>query len=152
MMEIQHTVVIDRPVEDVFNFLSDASNDRLWETGVEACVPDREPSVGQKRDVVMKVFGRRYEGVAEVTEFDSNRRLTIEIQSGLPVKGESRFEFDSINGSTQIDYSLRATPVNRVFKMAQSVMGWMLQRQWEDDLQALKDLLESEEGQEASVA
>jgi uncharacterized protein YndB with AHSA1/START domain len=148
MMGIQHTIVIDRPVEEVFEFVSDASNDRLWETGVEACVPDGEAKLGQQRDVTMVTFGRRYQGEAEVTDFEQDQRLTIEIKSGLPVKGESDFQFDSVNGSTELTYSMRAKPVNRIFSVIQPVMGWMLQRQWENDLLTLKKLLESEEVRE----
>lgn len=144
MMNIQHTITIDRPVEDVFEFVSDASNDRLWETGVEACVPDGNARLGQQRDVTMEALGRRYHGEAEVTEFQPLERLTIEIKSGLPVKGQSDFQFDSANGKTQLTYSMTANPVNRVFRLFQPVMGWMLQRQWEGDLQTLKELLESE--------
>lgn len=43
-------------------------------TGVEACVPDRKPSVGKQRNVVMKVFGRRHEGTAEMTEYEPEQR------------------------------------------------------------------------------
>lgn len=142
-MNISHSIVIDRSVDDVFEFVSDASNDHLWETGVEACIPDREPSVGQQRDVRMSVFGLQYEGVAEVTEFESNRQLTIELLSGLPVTGKSRFEFDAMNGATRLNYSLQAEPANPVFKLLQPVMGWLLQRQWEDDLSTLKGMLEN---------
>lgn len=148
MMNIQHTIVIDQQVEDVFEFVSDASNDRLWETGVEACVPDGNARLGQQRDVTMEALGRRYQGEAEVTEFQPNQRLTIEIKSGLPVKGKSEFQFESVNGSTELTYSMTAKPVNRVFRVVQPVMGWMLQRQWEQDLLTLKELLESGEVRE----
>lgn len=151
MMDIQHSIIIDRPVEEVFEFVSDASNDRLWETGVEACVPDGEAKLGQQRDVTMEALGRRYQGEAEVTEFEPDQRLTIEIKSGLPVKGESDFQFDSANGGTELNYSMRAKPANRVFRVIQPVMGWMLHRQWKNDLQTLKELLESEEAREEAT-
>lgn len=143
MMEIHHTVEIDRPVPEVFAFVSDASNDRLWETGVKACVPDGEARVGQQRDVVMEVFGRRYDGLAEVTRFEPDRRLTIEIVEGLPVSGTSDFQFEAANGGTRLTYTLRADPENRVFQLVSPVMEWMLQRQWEGDLETLTTLLES---------
>lgn len=142
-MNVHHSIVIDRPVDDVFKFVSDASNDHLWETGVEACVPDREPSIGQQRDVRMKVFGRQYQGAAEVTEFEPNQRLTIELLSGLPVTGKTRFEFDGMNGATRLNFSLQAEPASLLFGIVQPVMGWVLQRQWEDDLRTLKGLLEN---------
>lgn len=151
MMEITHSVVIDRPVDDVFAFVSDAENDHVWETGVEACVPDRNPGVGQQRQVVMKVFGRRKEGTAEVTEYDPGRRLTIKTTSGLPVNARTTYEFESIEKGTRIDMSMEAEPVSTVLKLAQPIMGRLMEKQWENDLATLKDLLESESASKSNV-
>lgn len=96
----------------------------------------------------MEALGRRYQGEAEVTAFQPFGRLIIEIRSGLPVKGKSDFQFDSVNGNTELTCSMTAKPVNRISRLIQPVMGWMLQRQWENDLQTLKELLESEEVRE----
>lgn len=144
MMEIQHSVVIDRPVEAVFEFVSNAGNDPLWETGVEACVPDQEPSVGQQRDVVMKMFGRRYEGTAEMTEYELERRLTIEIKSGLPFQAQTTYEFEELGERTRLDLSIEAEPTSRLLSLAQPIMRPLMQRQWEGDLATLKELLESQ--------
>lgn len=146
MMEVNHSVVIDRPVDEVFAFVSDARNDPLWETGVEACVPDREPGVGQQRDVVMKVFGRRREGTAEITEYDHHRLLTIETKSGLPVNARTTYEFDSTSGGTRIDLTVEIEPVSTLFKLARPLMSRLMQKQWESDLATLKELLESDSG------
>lgn len=143
-MEIQHSLVIDRPVDEVFAFVSNARNDNLWETGVEACIPDREPGVGQQRDVVMTVFGRRKEGTAEVTEYDENRLLTIETTSGLPVHAITTYEFEEVDGCTRIDLTMQAEPVSMLFKLLSPILGRLLQKQWEDDLATLKEIIEGE--------
>lgn len=96
----------------------------------------------------MEALGRRYQGEAEVAAFQPLERLTIDIKSGLPTKGKSDFQFDSVDGRTKLTYSMTAKPVNRIFRLIQPVMGWTLQRQWENDLQTLKELLESKEVRE----
>lgn len=92
----------------------------------------------------MKMFGRRVEGAAEVTEYDPNNRLTIEVTSGLPVLARTTYEFNPVNRATRVDLSLDAEPATAALEVVQPLMRPMLRKQWMTDLRMLKELLETE--------
>lgn len=144
MIKDVHSVIINRPVEEVFAYVSDARNDPEWNADTLACEADGEPSVGQERDFVVKLFGRRKEGTAEVTEYEPNELLTVETTSGVPVTLRTRSRFESENGSTRVTEQMEAEPESTLLKLIEPVVGYRLKKQRKRDLETLKEILEGQ--------
>jgi len=86
MIDVTHTVTIDRPVSEVFDFVAESSNEPKWDVDVEEVVqPSQGPlTAGTRFEWVLKLLGtKRIAG--EVTAFESNRliELTTYETSGL---------------------------------------------------------------------
>lgn len=144
MIEKDHSIVINRPVDEVFAYVSNARNDPNWNADTQSCEPFGEPRVGQTREFVVKIFGRRKGGTAEITEYEPDQLLTIETRSGVPVHLRTKLQFESGDGITRINEHMEAKPRSTLLKLIQPIMGYTLQKQRKNDLATLKEILEEQ--------
>ena len=83
MIDVTHTVTIDRPVGEVFEFVAESSNEPEWDIDVQEVVrPTHGPlTAGTTYEWVLKLFGtKRIAG--EVTAFESNRLIELTTYEG----------------------------------------------------------------------
>ena len=76
-MRVEESIIIDRPAEEVFGFLSVRTNDPVWMASVtesEWLDPAAPMGVGRRGRMVMQAMGRR-EFLDEVTEYEPGRRI-----------------------------------------------------------------------------
>jgi uncharacterized protein YndB with AHSA1/START domain len=83
MIDVTHTVTIDRPVSEVFDFVAESSNEPTWDIDVQEVVqPTQGPlTAGSRYEWVLKFLGtKRIAG--EVTAFESNRLIELTTYEG----------------------------------------------------------------------
>jgi uncharacterized protein YndB with AHSA1/START domain len=139
---IEHTLTIDRPVEEVWDFLMDARNDPVWmahvvEVGRGADLPV-EP--GLEVDETIKFLGKRLPITMTVTEHDPPRRSAIEVAGVVPGRGS--YELEPVDGGTRLTATLD-TDAHGFFKLAEPVFARMARRDFAGNFETLKDLLEA---------
>ncbi len=101
MTKIEHSVVIERPPEDVWAFVHDPANDPKWQTTIiESRAPDEPMGVGTRVSEVRQFLGRRFETGFEVTQFEPHRRSAVRATSG-PIPGSGSYGFESLGGHTR---------------------------------------------------
>lgn len=78
------TTNISAPPNTVFAFLADATNMTLWYEAIEQVVlrPGTQIGQGSSFQLIRSLPGGRAVNVVEVTEYEPNRRLTLESRSG----------------------------------------------------------------------
>src|ERR687892_1906369 len=101
MPSVEESIVIDRPAEDVFAFVTTPENDRLWSsTAVERVREGDEPiRVGSRIRAVDKFLGRRVESTLHVTEHDPSRRSMVRIEG--PFKATGSYVLEPLEGRTR---------------------------------------------------
>lgn len=134
---------IKRPVEDVFAVLSDFSNGSKWASG--AVEPAKKTSdgpigVGTTWQGVGKVAGRRFDTDVTLTEFEPNRKVTIKLTKPFPTT--STVTLESVAGGTRVSQTVESEP-GGFFKMAEPLLVTMARRQFQNDLDNLRDLMEA---------
>ena len=137
------STTIKRPVEDVFAVISNVENNPKWSSvALEAEQTSPGPiGVGTTGRFVGKLFGRRIESESEVTEFEPNRKYAWQSKSGpFPLQGSVTFE--QIEGSTRVNTTIEGEP-GGFFKLAEPLIVSMAKRQFQSDLDNLKDLMEA---------
>jgi uncharacterized membrane protein len=140
----EHTVVIDRPIEEVFAFVADPNNDSLWQAWtLETEQTSEGPvDVGTTLRSIAKMLGRRIEVAMEVTENDPPHRQCVRITAGpIPASGCYLLE-PADGGSTRFTQTFEGE-VGGFFRLAEPLVGRVISRQTEADMATLKDLLES---------
>ncbi len=142
MIHLQHEIVVDRPVSEVFSYVTDVSNLPEWQGGVLEARQESEGAVGvgTRFAEVRKFLGRRIESTLEVTEHEPDRIFSLKVTSG-PVPFEVRHTFEAADGGTRIRIEGEAEP-GGFFKMAEPLVGRQATRTFEHDFATLKDVLE----------
>ena len=141
-LRVTESVVIERPVAEVFAFAGTYENDPRWRAGVLEMRQDPPDGsgVGTLTREVMRVFGRRQVTAAKVVEYELDARTAFEsVESSLPVRGYRAFE--AVDGDTRFTYELSAE-LSPLYRLLAPILRPILQRQVAGDLQRLKALLE----------
>jgi hypothetical protein len=144
----EHTVVIERPIEEVFAYITDANNDSLWQSASLETEQTSEGAVGVGTTYrnVSKFLGRRIEATFEVTEHEPPRKQCIRVTSGpIPAVGCYLLE-PADSGSTRFTQNIEAD-VGGFFRLAEPLVARAFRRSMQADMATLKDLLEAGEAE-----
>ena len=144
MTKLESSVVINRPLEEVFAFVTDFDNATQWMAElVEGKQTSEGPlGVGTTLSGVARPMGRRVESTQEVVEYEPNSKYAIKSTSG-PVASQDNYTFESVAGGTKLTRVAEAE-VSGVFKLAEPLFARMMRRQFETNFANLKDLLEAQ--------
>ena len=142
-MREEHEVVVERPVSEVFAYITDVSNLPEWQAGVleTRAEGDAPLRVGSRFTERRRFLGRHIESTIEVTEHEPDRVFSLRVVSG-PVPLEVRHTFDQVDGVTRIRSAGRGEP-GRLFKMAGPLVARRAKQTFERDFARLKELLEA---------
>jgi carbon monoxide dehydrogenase subunit G len=143
MARAEHTVLVERPPQEVFGFLTDLAKVPQWQSGaVEVRGPEQAVGVGTTYVEILKFLGKRMEATIEVTEFEPDRRFSLKTRSG-PIPFEVRHTLEPADGggATRLRVELEGEP-GGFFKLAEPLVMRKAQRQVEEDFAALKRMVE----------
>ena len=139
-IRIEHSVVINRPVEDVFAYTSDPLKLTDWQGGLLRVEADSSLYVGTKTTEVRKVMGREMETQMECVEFDSPNKYSMKSLSG-PVEMTFTQTTKTNGNGTQIDVLVVGEP-GGFFGVAGPILKRQVQKDIEKDYAKLKEILE----------
>jgi carbon monoxide dehydrogenase subunit G len=143
MTKFQHTITIERPVDEVWDFVIDARNDPVWMNQVVEVGRggDRPVEVGLEVEEIVSFLGKRMSVTLVVTEHEPCRRSSIEITRS-PVPGRGTYELAPVNGGTRFTMTAE-TDAHGFFRLAEPVFKRIAQRDMSANCERLKDLLEA---------
>jgi uncharacterized protein YndB with AHSA1/START domain len=141
MIHLEHTVEIDRPPAEVFDYMMDMENLPEWQSSAIEAHWEGERAAGSRIKEVRKFLGRRIESELEVTEYEPNRRFCLKTLSG-PVLFSVEHTFEATTGGTRITFVGEGNP-GGFFKLAEPMVARAAERQFKGDFATLKDLLEA---------
>ena len=142
MSKIERSIVIERPVHEVWDFVQDTRKDALWQTTlVESQVLTEGPRrVGTQVQEVRRFLGVQIPMTLELTEFEPKRKSSLKaVAGGIPLSGSYLLEPLDAGTKLTVTGQLEA---HRLFKLAEPVFARMTSRELEASLGHLKDLLE----------
>lgn len=142
MITVERSVVIDRPVAEVFAYVSDSSNDPMWQTGVESVSLEGPASVvGSRYTEVRKFMGQEMRSTLEVTAFVPDTRIAAKVVKG-PVPFEATITFEASGSGARVTTHIEGEPKG-FFKIAEGALRGQLEKSLEQDGQRLKAILEA---------
>ena len=145
MVKVEVSAVINRPIEEVFDYMSDPGNGPKWQSGVlEAEQTSKGPmGVGATNREVRKFMGRQIDQTFEITEYEPNRMIKQKTISG-PMTLDTIYAFESVEGGTRVTMGGEGDS-GGFLKLADPLINRMAKRQMGADLANLKDMLEAQE-------
>ena len=143
MARIEASVVINRPIDEVFAYVNDVRNWPQWNSNfLEGEQTSEGPvGVGTTSRGVSHFLGQRIEWTSEVTEYEPNRKLKQKIISG-PMLMEQSLTFEPVEGATRFTIAGEGE-FGGLFKLAQPVVDRRMKKQSDGNLAKLKDILEA---------
>lgn len=108
MPSASRTVVVDRPIDEVFAFFTTLSNDPKWRPHVKEISGPQPPTVGSRRhQVVSGPRGRGIPADIEVTAYEPPHRYGFRVVAG-PVRPQGEFRLTAVGPTTEVTLSLSA--------------------------------------------
>lgn len=143
MIELNSTIMIHRPIKQVFDFVSVTENDFQWQYGTleSARVPADSSGDGAFFRSVGHLMGRRLQGTFEITTCESDKRYGFKSLSG-PLRLQTLYTFDVADGGTKVNVSTQASMVD-FFGTREGVLEKQLRKQLKENLALLKGILET---------
>ncbi|GAH15534.1 unnamed protein product, partial [marine sediment metagenome] len=127
MIKIETSVVINRPIEEVFAFVTDVEKLSQWSAELVEAKKTSEGSVGVGTTFsgVVKMLGRRMENDHEVSEYEPNSKFAFKVTSG-PAQMEVEYTFESVADGTKFTVVAEGE-TGGFFKLAEPIFARMLQ-------------------------
>jgi uncharacterized protein YndB with AHSA1/START domain len=140
------SVVIARPVEDVFRVLTDPTLAPRWAANAISgeLLTDGPVGIGSRRRAVVKgALGRTMESVMEVTEFERDQALGLRlISASWGGSGRTRYTLTTEGGATRIDWMWEMQPGGLLRPFDRPFMA-MFQRLFQRDIGTLRAVMEA---------
>lgn len=144
MFTLEKSISINRPQQDVFEFVSDPTNGSKWQSQFLSIEwASAEPhGVGSTQRSVTRFLGRDIETTVQITLWDPPNRYGFKSLSGpVPVEGEMKIEPEGNGTKVTLTGQVEA---GGFFKLAEGLVKKQLENQFAANLEALKLLLEAD--------
>jgi hypothetical protein len=138
-MEMNGTILIDRPVDTVFAYVIDFSNDVHWragapESGLRSDQPFGPGAIGYTRVGDLETEWR-------VVSYVENESADWELTSG-PFKGSGGYRLVPVDGGTQFTLVADIEPAG-MYKLLGPLFTWIGRSRNQADVEKLRDILEA---------
>ena len=143
MINVLSSIVIYKPIQQVFDFMSSSENDFQWQYGTlsAASVSKGAARVGASFRSIGHLLGRRNQSTFEITEYEANEKFGFKSVTG-PLDSHTLYTFETVRGSTKIDISTEVRAVN-VPEIHEGTLAKHLKKQLRENLAMLKGILET---------
>ena len=140
---IQHRVTIhlNRPVEEVFAFVTDSANLHKWQSNLLENEPlsEKPLQVGTRFREVRRLGRRASEIQAEITDFERNRRFST--RTLTEPHASVSYTLDSEDGGTRLTYEF-ALQTNGMMRLLGPLITNSIRKETKSDFETLKSILE----------
>ena len=138
-MEMNGTTIIGRPIDTVFAYVNDVSNDVHWRTGITGSGLRSDQSLGPESIGYSRVGDEEFEW--RVISYIAGERVDWELLDG-PFKGRGGYRLVPVDSGTQFTLVADVEPTG-VYKLLGPLFAWMGRRRNQADVEKLRDILES---------
>jgi uncharacterized protein YndB with AHSA1/START domain len=140
------SIIIERPIEEVFAFLTDARNNPLWQAkaGLKATrqEPEEPVGVGTRITETWQCMGRKTEATREVTEYELNHKCTQRHLWGASLIKEGRLLFEPVGDQTRCTYTA-LVQAGGIFALAEPILASVFKKAMATSLAEAKHVLET---------
>jgi len=144
MVTNEMIITINRPVEEVFAYISDLQNGPKWQPGLVETrrITEGPEGIGTQYTGVRKFMGRRMESVVQFTTYEPNKKIVFKSISGSSPLEQS-FLFESTAEGTRLTSRLELQ-MSGLMGLAEPLIASGLKREMDANFGILKDMLESQ--------
>lgn len=143
MIKLEQSIIINRPVEEVWKFMSNIENATKWDRGVlEAKQTSEGPiGIGSMLQTRRQMLGRQRIGKLRVSEYVPNRLIALQASLGQIAAAQIRYSFEPVDGGTHMT-GTSEVELRGLWKLITPVLTRMLARDGREDLTNAKRIME----------
>jgi uncharacterized protein YndB with AHSA1/START domain len=133
---------IERPVADVFGYVSDPRKLATWQTNTVSAVQEGDGPLRlgtRLREVHRGPGGKELESVVEVVEYAPDRVFALEVKEGTPI--HAHITFEPAGGGTRMRFRAHGT-LSGPTRIIEPLVARMLRKQFTQHVATLKQVLE----------
>ena len=145
MFETNNSIFINRPLQDVFNVITDPAKQSLWQNMTQRAEWSSNGShgVGSTMSVEAKFLGRKIESEVQITAWEPPHSFNFKFVNGpYPAQVSNTLE---LQGEGTLLTSLSQGEMGSFFKLAEGLVARQLEKQLDANYETLKLLLESDQ-------
>jgi uncharacterized membrane protein len=145
MLRYESSIEIDRPLEEVFEYMQDIDREREWQPNLREAEqsPEGEPGVGTRRRYVSEFMGKRFENVYVNTIYEPNRRVAYESARESDTQAEGEITWEAVDGGTRVTMRVSVAVGGLLRFVPKSLVVSLGTKELEDSLARAKARLES---------
>jgi carbon monoxide dehydrogenase subunit G len=143
MIKVGTSVLVNKPIKEVFDFVTTPENDEKWYVGVESWdhTPGEPAGVGSTSQSKIRFLGIPVTVTWKVTGYEAPNKIAVETIEG-PVTVEAGYTLESV-AADQTKVSVKGeADLQGVWDLAEPLVERVAQRQWKTSFENLKDVLE----------
>jgi len=147
MLTVENSVVINKPVEQVWNFLTDFKNTPKWDIGVLQTRQTSEgpAGLGTTFQNIGPFLGKTAIREYKVTEYEVNNKVTVKLMT--PSKSIQNavvcYVFKPTKNGTKLTF-MGSVEFRGFFRLIQPILLQRAKKDGEGDLSNLKNLIEAQ--------
>lgn len=143
-MKYQHHVVVNAPVDRVFNYMDDVSREKEWQPGILKAFkdPSGPTTVGTRKRYVSEFMGKRIENTYVTKLFDPNQRVTYESTPDSVIRATVDLRFEAMGESTKVTMAVQGKSTGVLRFIPMGILEATFRKELEGSLGLLKTRLE----------
>jgi uncharacterized protein YndB with AHSA1/START domain len=144
MINVTAAVEINRPIDQVFAYVSNVENWPQWEANFKEAhrASGTGNGVGTTYECMMMVPGQKVRATLKITEYEANRKISFEADKPTMAKPKGSATFESTGTGTRITF-LPRPEFSGPFKLLEPLFARLIKTQNEANMNRLKSVLES---------
>ena len=141
-MKFENSIVINKPVEQVFEFVTDPRNNAKWQTDILELeiTSENHFGLGATYRCVNRFMGRRIESENKITDYAASKACCIRITNGV-LTGKCSMFFTRFEDGTK--FTASGNLDMRYFKLLKMIATRKINQQIKEDMLRLKYILEN---------
>ena len=145
MSKFLNVVEIDRPIDKVFEFVSDLAKRQEWDAELVETrrTSDGDLGMGSTSIDVYSMHGQRMEFETVITSWDPPRAMAWSAVSGS-MKAEGHWTFEETDRGTRVNLAMEISTSNTAFKLLASLFADQIKKQIEKNGRRMKEAAEAD--------
>ena len=143
MIQFEHSIQINRPVHEVFEFLADPRNFPTWQTGVvQSTITSPGPiGLGTTFDEEVKIVAWKVRTACEVTQYELDKKMCFKAMS-KPIAYAGQFTFEGVGNTTRLNV-FGAAQLRGLWRLAGPLFGSEIKKETAKEMVKMKEIVES---------
>jgi len=144
MITLEETIQIDRPVQEVYDYVVNVENTQKWQPAVIEVkrVTEGPIRVGTKFSEVAMMMRRRIHSTCEITQLEPNKTIAFKGTSDGPMEYQTTYTLVASNDATRL-HIVGSFRTKGLWRLLEPILKGEVRSQSRHELTAMKAMIEA---------